>query len=64
MLTRGGGSCSKLGAQFITEAQFRVRKTIIFFTSGPNIGLTNAHLFALGSAAPAYVRLLNKPYEN
>ena len=32
--------------------KFRVRKTIIFLTGGPNIGCANAHPCALGSAAP------------
>ena len=29
-----------------------MRKTIILFTNGPNIGCANAHLCALSSAAP------------
>ena len=33
--------------------KFCVRKVIILFTIGPNIGCANAHPCALGSAAPA-----------
>ena len=34
------------------KPKFWVRKAIILFTSGPNIGCANAHPCALGSAAP------------
>ena len=40
---RGGGSYSRFGAQFMTEANILGVQRYISFTSGPNIGCANAH---------------------